>query len=379
MSLCYNAPFARGNDRVNRLLRALMLLVVMASLLVAGVSYFLLAEIRRPAETAEAAEPIEFDIFPGQSAQEVATTLGDLNLIRQPLLFNLMLREQDAADKLKVGTYQLSPSMTMSEIIATLQVAPSFEEKQFQVIEGMRMEEVARAIVDAELAGSVEEFLTVARDAEPFKATHARLADIPEGQGLEGYLFPSTYRIKATAAISEVIEKMLTDGFDASYESFENEVIVENRTVHEIVTMASIVQREAANTEEMAHLAYIFWNRLKPENLAESGGLVGADPTVQYLLGYSEEQQTWWRKDLTQAELDTVSDYNTRNKAGLPPGPISNPGLAALRAAARPGPLRPDGSDGENDLYFVAKCGEAIHSFAETLDEFTLLQQNCSE
>jgi UPF0755 protein len=359
---------------VNRLLRALMLLVVMASLVVAGVSYVLLSEIRRPANP-EAVEAIEFDILPGQSAREVASSLSDLRLIRQPLLFNLMLREQNAADKLKVGTYQLSPSMTMAEIIATLQVAPSFEEVQFQTIEGMRMEQIAEVLVEAGLAESTEAFLEVARDAEPFKENHVRLQDIPEGQGLEGYLFPSTYRVRATATITDVIERMLTDGFDASYETFENEVIIENRSIHDIVTMASIVQREAANNQEMAHLSYIFWNRLRPENLAETGGLLGADPTVQYLLGYSEEQQTWWRNDLTQAELDTDSPYNTRNRAGLPPGPISNPGLAALRAAARPGPLRPDGSDGENDLYFVAKCGENAHNFAENLAEFSVLAQ----
>lgn len=364
---------------MNRLLRALMLLVVLASLVAAGVSYVILSEIRRPADT-ESSEPVEFEILPGQSATEIASSLNQLNLIRQPLLFRLMLREQQASDKLMVGTYQLSPNMTMAEIIAALQVAPSFEETEFQTIEGMRMEEVAQAIVDAGLAESTEAFLAVAKNAEPFKESHARLADIPEGQGLEGYLFPSTYRIKATATITDVIDKMLTDGFDASYADFENQVIVQNRSVHEIVTMASIVQREAANNDEMPHLAYIFWNRLKPEHMAESGGLIGADPTVQYIAGYSEEQKTWWRNDLTQAELDVESPYNTRKNPGLPPGPIDSPGLAALRAAARPGPQRPDGTDGENDLYFVAQCGKKAHNFATTLDEFSTFEQeflNC--
>jgi len=359
---------------LNRLLRALMLLVVLASLVAAGISYAMLAQIRRPADP-EATEVVEFEILPGQSAAEIAAGLRDTNLIRQPLLFRFMLREREASDQLMAGTYQLSPSMTMGEIISALQVAPSFEETEFQTIEGMRMEEVAEVIVDAGLAESTEDFLAVARDAAPFKENHARLESIPDGQGLEGYLFPSTYRIEATATITDVIEKMLTDGFDASYETFENQVIVENRSVHDIVTMASIVQREAANDDEMAHLAYIFWNRLKPEHLAESGGLLGADPTVQYIAGYSEEQQTWWRNDLTQAELDVDNPYNTRKTAGLPPGPIANPGLAALRAAARPGPLRPDGSDGENDLYFVAKCGEKAHTFAATLDEFNVLAE----
>ncbi len=245
------------------------------------------------------------------------------------------------------------------------------------------MEEVAQVITDVGLAPNPEAFLEVAKDAGPFKENHARLQSIPDGQGLEGYLFPDTYRIKATATITEVIEKMLTDGFDAKYAEFENEITVEgNRSVHEIVTMASIVQREAANTDEMPHLAYIFWQRLKPENRDESGGLIGADPTVQYLLGYSEEEQTWWRKNLSDADLNQDHPYNTRLKPDLPPGPIANPGAEALRAAARPGAQRPDGSDGTNDLYFVAKCGENAHNYAANLEEFNKLAaeyQNCPQ
>lgn len=365
---------------MNRLLRALMLLVVLGSLVVAGISYALLAELRRPVD-AENVEPVEFEIVSGQTAVDIGTNLKNQDLIRQPMLFQLMLREQDAADKLNAGTYLLSPSMTMGEIIATLESdQPAFEEKQFQVIEGMRMEEVGQVLVDVGLAPSVEEFMAVARDAEPFKATHTRLESIPEGQGLEGYLFPDTYRVRATAAISEVIETMLTDGFDANYETFETSITVEQDvSVHQIVTMASIVQREAANTDEMAHLSYIFWNRLKNENLGETGGLLGADPTVQYALGWSEEQQTWWRRGLTTEELNVTSDYNTRNRQGLPIGPISNPGLAALRAAARPGPDRPDGTPGSTDLYFIANCDEPkAHDFAPTLAAFNELNTRYS-
>ncbi len=357
---------------MNRLLRALMLLVVLGSLLLAGISYALLAELRRPVDR-EATEPVDFEIQAGQSAAEIAVNLRELNLIRQPLLFNLMLRQRGAADDLKVGTFRLHPGMTMGEIISVLEVAPTSEENQFKTIEGMRMEEIAEVLVDAEVISSTDEFLEVARDAAPFKETHERLKDIPEGQGLEGYLFPSTYRVSATASITDVIETILTDGFDPSYESFETEVIVENRTIHEIVTMASIVQREAANNDEMPHIAWILWNRLKPEYANEVNGRLQADPTVQYAAGYDSATGTWWRKDIDQF-LDIDSPYNTRRIQGLPPGPIANPGLAALRAAARPGPLRPDGTDGERDLYFVAKCGESAHNFATTLEEFNTFQ-----
>jgi UPF0755 protein len=314
---------------------------------------------------------------------EIAANLKKQNLIRQPLLFRLMASQQNANPQ--AGEYQLSQSMTMGQILTVLQKAPSFEEKQFTIIPGTRLEEVAETLVTAGVVPSAEEFMAVARDAAPFKETHVRLESIPEGQGLEGYLFPDTYRIKATATISDVIEKVLTDGFDVKYAEFENQVIAEAPeggapSVHQIVTMASIVQREAANDDEMPHLAYIFWNRLKTENEAEVNRRLQADPTLQYALG---KQGDWWPK-LDQLPLEEInnnpSPYNTRSVQGLPPGPIANPGAFALRAAARPGPQRPDGSEGEKDLYFVAKCGEKAHDFAPNLAEFQKLEQtylNC--
>src|SRR5690349_4179696 len=106
-----------------------MLLVVLGSLVVAGISYAALAEIRRPVDPT-ATDPVDFEIQPGETGADIGKNLKDLNLIRQQILFNLMLRERKATDKLKVGTYRLSPAMTTGQIISTLEVAPKFEEKQ---------------------------------------------------------------------------------------------------------------------------------------------------------------------------------------------------------------------------------------------------------
>jgi UPF0755 protein len=357
-----------------------MFLVIIGGVIVGGASELIKNELIRTVD-AESEEAVEFTVEEGQTVSDVAGNLAEADLIRQPLLFRFLASRQDAS--VQAGTYQLSPSMTMAQILASLQRAPSVEEVEFTIIPGMRLEEVAEVMVDAGIAPDTEAFLEVARDAEPFKQTHSRLESIPEGQGLEGYLFPDTYRVEATSAISEVIERVLTDGFDRNFESFETEIIAEGPeggppTVHEIVTMASIVQREAASNDEMAHLSFIFWNRLRPENAAEVNGRLQADPTLQYALGTEDD---WW-PDLSELTADEInnnqSEYNTRFIQGLPPGPIANPGLAALRAAARPGPQRPDGGDGENDLYFVASCteqvdGRPVHEFAATLDEFNQL------
>lgn len=354
-----------------------MFLAIIGGIVVGGVSELLRTEIRRSVDPNDD-KAVEFVIEPAQSAADIAASLREKGLIRQPLLFQLMVRQQGVGQNLQAGPYQLSKSMTMAQIITALQTAPSIEEKAVTIIPGMRMEEVAQVMVDAGLAPSAEEFLAVARDAAPFKANHTLLESIPEGQGLEGYLFPDSYRIEASSAISETIDRILSEGFDKNYKTFESEVIAEGPdgqppTVHQIVTMASIVQREAANNEEMPHLSFIFWNRLKPENAAEVNGRLQADPTLQYALG---TEANWWPKldTLTIDEINNnTSPYNTRTVQGLPPGPIANPSLFALRAAARPGPLRPDGSDGENDLYFVAKCEGKQHEFAATYDEFQSL------
>ena len=355
-----------------------MMLVIVGALVVAGLTTLVMNEVRRPA-TAESTTVVDFEITAGESADAIAQRLQDEGLIRQPLLFKLIAQQRGVADKLEAGQFQLQPRMTTSEIITALQES-KVEEAQFTTIEGMRMEQIAEVLVAANIVPSIEAALAVMRNADAFKATHARLKDIPAGGSLEGYLFPSTYRVFSTTTITDVVEKILTDGFDAQYSLFEKEVSVPDRNIHEIVTMASIVQREAANNDEMPHIAHVFWNRLKPEYQDEVGGRLQADPTLQYALGKSGN---WWPQldTLTLAEIDgNTSPYNTRRVSGLPPGPIASAGLRALRSAAKPGADRPDGTPGQRDVYFVAKCGENGTNFADNLEAFNTLQNeylNC--
>jgi UPF0755 protein len=352
---------------LSKTLRAIFLGVALVSLTVACAAFALLSEVRRPAgaETAQ----VEFVVEPGDSTSGISTRLKDEGLIRQPLLFNLLVRLQGLDGQLQAGRYLLRPDMTMSEIIAALQTS-RVEEIQITIPEGSRLEEIAQQIGSSGLANvSEEEFLRVARDGASFQAGHFLLSSLPADASLEGYLFPDTYRFVVTATAEEVVETMLSR-FDEQYASFETEVTVSGVDVHDIVTMASIVQREATREDEMPKIAAVFWNRLRPEYLAETGGgRLGADPTVQYVLG---QRGTWWPKldTLTADEINSIaSPYNTRANPGLPPGPISNPGLAALRAAARPDASAPY-------LYFVASCANpGTHNFAVNFEEFQRFEQ----
>jgi UPF0755 protein len=350
-------------------LRALFLGVALVALMIACVGAILLNEIRRPAD-ADDEQTVEFTVEDGDATSVIATKLRSEGLIRVPQLFTTLVRTQGFDGKLQAGRYLLSPSMTMSQIISALQTGVKVEERQVTLVEGLRLEEIAEQIGAAGLPGVTETaFLEAARDGASFQATHFHLGSLPEGASLEGYLFPDTYRFAATATVSDVIETMLTR-FDEQYATFETEVRVPDADVHDIVTMASIIQREATDRAEMPKVSAVFWNRLKPENQPEfGGGRLGSDPTVQYVLG---QPGNWWPKldTLTVEEINSAGAntprfaYNTRANGGLPPGPISNPGLDALRAAAQP-------DESAEYLYFVASCDQpGTHKFAQTFEEF---------
>jgi UPF0755 protein len=169
-------------------------------------------------------------------------------------------------------------------------------------------------------------------------------------------LYPDRYRL-ARDITPESLVNLLTENFQMKLSpdltaGFERQGL----SLHQAVTLASIVQREAVVADEMATIASVFLNRLA------AGMNLDADPTVQYAIGYNPRQGTWWTNPLSTDDLKTDSPYNTYLYPGLPPGPISNPGLDALRAVAYP--------EQTDYYYFRAACdGSGRHSFARTYEE----------
>lgn len=350
-----------------RFFRALFLLLAILAVFATAVVMLLSAEIRRTGGTDDT--PIEFVVEPGETTNSISQRLAEQNLIRQPLLFVVLARMQELDSKLQAGNFLLRQNMTMNEIMVALQQS-RIKEVQITIIEGMRIEQVAEVVgnagmlmVDPQIA------LDAFQHADRFREGHVFLGSVPEGASLEGYLFPDTYRFNETATITDVVN-VLVGHFGEQYATIEREVQVPDVNVHQVVTMASIIQREAARQDEMALISAVFWNRLKPENAGETGGgKIQSDPTVQYILGTSAD---WWPKldNLTIEQINGApGPYNTRVVNGLPPGPISAPGLNALRAAARPDATA-------NYMYFVAVCGEpGKHNFAASYDEFLQFEQ----
>ncbi len=223
--------------------------------------------------------------------------------------------------------------MTTDQLIETLSHAKAISIK-FTVPEGLRTDEIAEKLASEGLVNK-DEFMRLVREGQ---FEYSFLNDRPEGATLEGYLFPDTYFVPQTYTEKEIIDTMLQN-FDKKFTpEMRQQVAANGKTIHEIVTMASVVEREVHVADERKTVAGVFYNRLA------AGMPLQSDPTVQYVVG---QEGNWWPDGLTQENLDTDSPYNTYRNTGLPPGPICNPGAAAMEAAAAP--------EQTNYLYFEAK------------------------
>jgi UPF0755 protein len=193
----------------------------------------------------------------------------------------------------------------------------------------------------------------------------------PPGASLEGFLFPDTYELASDVTPAQVIELMLAT-FDARVAP-EIEGRLAGRalydvnlgdfrpmTIYDVITLASIVEREAVVAEERPIIASVYYNRMDPVHVEETALRLSADPTVQYAKGYDPETGNWWNPMLPGEGQTIESPYNTFRTQGLPPGPICSPGLASILAA-----LNPEDTD---YLYFHA-VGDGSHVFASTLEE----------
>lgn len=331
-----------------------------------------------------------FVVEAGSAVKEVADNLAEDGLIDNSFFFQQSLRLSGAETRLQAGTFELECGKSYETIIRVLTTPIGAEVINFQVIEGLRLTEIAESL-GAQGLVSPTLFLSKTLDpagARPYIEDSEILAGagIPKEHGLEGFLFPDTYDARKNEFgenSNEIIERMIL-GFEGRLKNdiestdlnadIASHQIIEwpsgdfrDATLYDVITLASIVQREAALEEEMPDIAQLYWNRLAGK-FGDAPPFLNADPTIQYAIG---EPGDWWPQ-LLLPDLEYPSPYNTYTNVGLPPGPISNPGLAAIRAT-----IFPSGSD---YLYFVAKCdGSGGHYFATTLEEQTANQALCPQ
>ena len=297
-------------------------------------------------------DPAPFEIQLGESPPAIASRLESTGIIPNAGAFITYLKYSGLDTSLQAGEYSLSPAVSPVDLAHILQDAtPS--EVTLSILSGWRMEEIAATLPTSGLEITTDEFLLAA--SSPAQQG-IFLSYFPEGGSLEGFLYPASYRIPRQTTAIELISIML-EAFNSrlSLEILDG-LHAQSLDVYQAVTLASIVEREAVVAEEMPMIASVFLNRLA------IGMALEADSTVQYARGFNQEQNTWWTNPLSGRDLQFDSPYNTYLYAGLPPGPIANPGSRALRAVAFPAQ--------SPYYYFRAICDDSgSHTFSETFDE----------
>lgn len=308
---------------------------------------------------------VTFRIKSGSSVTAISNSLLDQGFIRNKGIFKILVMFQGVTNKISYGDYLLSRDMTPGEIISVLTSGTQVTERTITIIPGWTIEDIADYFVKVGALDQTtrETFLALCRDSEAFMdVSHqlqqaGRLGD--RRFALEGYLAPDTYRVFVDDEPEELIEKLLSQTeivldklYDVSAEPDEN-AFQTNLTQDEIIILASVIEKEAAQKEDFGKVSAIFHNRLKQGMRLES------DPTAKYTDGATNMVLT-----TEQISLDTP--YNTYVIPGLPVGPICNPSAAALEAALHPNQSFID----EGYLYFCSKdpaSGE-LH-FSKTLAE----------
>jgi UPF0755 protein len=299
--------------------------------------------------------PIRFTVVSGDTPRTIAQKLINGRLISDADLFVDYVRAYDLDVQLEAGTFFLYQTQTLPEIAQSLTDSAS-SQFAFRILEGQRLEEVAFNLVDTNpffgFSGA-DFYAVVGPGAQPDPA-FAQLVGLPSGASLEGFLFPDTYQLPAIITPQLLRDILLQQFQDRVTNDLRQEAARQGLSLYQVVTLASIIQREAVRVDEMPLISSVYRNRL------DIGMKLDADPTVQYGIGL--ENGSWWPQITVEDYQGVLSPYNTYRVTGLPPGPIANPGEAAIRAA-----ITPQRSD---YLYFRARCdGSGYHNFAETFDE----------
>ena len=323
---------------MKKLIAALVLLVILAAAGAAGVGW---SRMQAPYKGYDAAEQfVELPV--GAGAAEIRQRLLDAKVVSDPVTLRLALRWTGASRDLQAGEYRFDRPMTAIEVVNKIARGEVYGQR-ITFPEGLTIREMA-AIYESRGLGRARDFIEAARNT-------ALIRDLdPMAPDLEGYLFPDTYTVGRTAVASQLVESMVA-GFRAAYPGDAPQPADQPPlTTRELVTLASLVEKETAKPEERPVVAAVYRNRLR------IGMPMQADPTVIYAL----QKTGKYDGNIRKGDLSINSPYNTYQHRGLPPGPIASPGKAALEAALRPADV--------DFLYFVSR-NDGSHVFATTLPE----------
>jgi len=321
--------------------RALLILLSLAVIFTGAFAVWLLVGAEKPFKGYSGVEQF-VEIPPGAGPASIGRRLAQSGVIRDQLSFRIVLARSGQARRLQAGEYRFDRPMTTREVIDKIARGDVFL-RPVTFREGLTVRQMAE-IYERDGGGSKAEFLRAAQNA-------SLIHDIdPAAPDLEGYLFPDTYTLPRRATADQLVQRMVTAFRDVMTPDLVQRAAARGLSVRELMTLASLVEKETGKPGERPIVAAVYTNRLK------IGMGMQCDPTVIYAL----ERAGKYDGNLTRENLQFDSPYNTYRYAGLPPGPIAAPGRASIEAAASPADVP--------YLYFVSR-NDGSHVFSATLDE----------
>jgi UPF0755 protein len=298
--------------------------------------------------SSDAKKTIQFEIRPGESTRVLAAELKKTGIIRSESIFRIVARLKEVDTNIKSGTYTIEPPITIFSVLNSLSHPDAREEKTITILPGWDLRDIAEYLVQQGVASSTEAVYKVTGLPADTKNFYTELVPGKPGNvSLEGYLAPDTYRIFVDASVEDVIKK-LTEERMSQLVPYAKEIQSSGLSLHEVLTLASMVEREARLPEARAVVADIFLRRLK------DGWPLQADSTVQYVIGKKGDVFT------TGRERSLDSPWNTYKYPGLPVGPIANPSMNSIEAVLRPT---------KNDYWYFISTLDGEMKYAKTIEE----------
>lgn len=316
---------------------ALLVLVAVAA---AG---WVFVNVERPYKGYEGPEQF-VEIPSGSGSIAMGRRLAEAGVVRSETAFRVAVWLRGSGRRLQAGEYRFDRAMTTGEVVDKIARGDVYV-RPITFREGLTIREMA-AVYESVGFGTAADFVAAARNAELIRDLD------PDARDLEGYLFPDTYTLPRSATAAQLVDRMVARFRRAMTEDLQRKAADRGLTTRQLVTLASLVEKETGKPEERRTVAGVYSNRLR------IGMGLQCDPTVIYALMLAGK----WNGNITREDLRIDSPYNTYRYAGLPPGPIAAPGEASLQAAADPADVP--------YLYFVSR-NDGSHVFSTTYEEHT--------
>jgi UPF0755 protein len=364
----YEDEYVPSSYGIWRKIRNVLVTLLVIFLFISGTVIGIGAYIVNSLQPTEPGEEVRFVIERGSHSSRIAENLEKQGLIRDATIFRFYLRFKGEGNRFQAGEYALHPGMELDEIIAKFNAGDIVREpvRRLTIPEGRTLEQITDAlsqngIIDRNV------FRNLISDASLYSGTPAAEipADRPYKHPLEGYIFPQTYEFPVSWTSEEIVVHMLGElgrQLEKLPADWRQQMDKLNLSFHDVLTVASLIEREVVVDAERPIVAGVIYNRLKQNYPLQ------IDATVQYALDQPKER-------LLHEDLEVDSPYNTYRNVGLPPGPIASPGLASIRAALYP-------EETAYMFYVTKKDGTSEHYFAETyeehLDNIALSEKNAA-